>query len=524
MSATFPEDCVANKFINCGKSKKLSFWEYNMSKNSHLSKLLNINLLNGLFTGEMDFKNGLNIISGENGTGKTKLLQQIKGPVKFPGSPKTKSAIKKFTGSNTDRIVIFNPKRNAEKQKLEHFANKLKREGLDSDKIIHTLNEKNINDATFLPYPSLGELFILSYEALTKKDDGSISNKDAIDKIKSNFNLVLEKVFPAYKILSEWKNGKLQFQVQKNGNNPFPVEGLSCGESEALSLMFNIYASRDIQDIYLIDEPEVHLNWSLEEGMFNFLEWFCNEYGKQIIVATHSRMIFQERFLQKTQFLIWKDGKINVDSKISKEISDKIAGDSIKIISALDLHEQTFFVEDDAHVKVIKELSKVTEKDLGAIKLGGSSAVCSFCRAAEAGNIQNAYFLVDGDNQGAPKDLKNNSNYIHLQKYCIQNYLLDTSILSEISKIDCSQIKQKIKKCITDLSCDSKTLVFKKLAEVTEIPDAVLDTFDASKIIDSLAIQIGLTNFRTLVEKFIAKAKEKGNLETIFGEILSKVD
>ena len=103
---------------------------------------------------------------------------------------------------------------------------------------------------------------------------------------------------------------------------------------------------------------------------------------------------------------------------------------------------------------------------------------------------------------------------------------MDISILSEISnpKIDEAGIKQKIRESITSLNSDSKILVFKKLAELNEIPNEILDTFDASKIMDSLATKIGLTNFDTLAEKFIEKSKEKNTLDTIFSEILLKVN
>ena len=77
--------------------------------NPYIIKLKNINLLSGLLIGEMSFQNGLNIVSGENGTGKTKLLQLIK------------MGTKEYANSNTNRIVIFNPKRNAEKQNLDYF-------------------------------------------------------------------------------------------------------------------------------------------------------------------------------------------------------------------------------------------------------------------------------------------------------------------------------------------------------------------------------------------------------------------
>ncbi len=485
-----------------------------VSTNSYITKLKNINLLSGLLTGEMSFQNGLNIISGENGTGKSKLLNQIK------------NGEKEFSNTTTSRIVIFNPKRNADKQNLEHFANKLQKQGLNSKKINESLRQQTFTDANFSPYPAFGELFMVGYEDKARNNTGTISYSDAIKNLAEEFNVILKQVFPSYEILASWVGGNPEINFKKNGSTVFPMEGLSCGESEVFSLIFNVYANRDSQDIYLIDEPEIHLNWSLEEGLFNFLDWFCNKYNKQIIVTTHSRMIFQDRFLKKSQFLIWKDAKIAIDNKISKEISDKIAGDSIKIISALELYQQTFFVEDEAHVKVITELAKATGKDFGVVKLGNCSAVQSFCKAAQKEKIQNALFLVDGDNQNPPQDLKDVSTFIHLKKYCIQNYFLDTFILSEISdpKNNETQIKQTIKDCIIFLNSDNKILVFKKLAEVAEIPNEVLDTFDASKIIESLATKIGLTNFETLAEKFIEKVKEKSTLNMIFDEILSKVN
>jgi len=41
---------------------------------------------------------------------------------------------------------------------------------------------------------------------------------------------------------------------------------------------------------------------------------------------------------------------------------------------------------------------------------------------------------------------------------------------------------------------------------------------------DTLINKIGLKNFNTLVEKFIDKAKEKNILNTIFAEILLKLN
>jgi len=45
-------------------------------------------------------------------------------------------------------------------------------------------------------------------------------------------------------------------------------------------LIFALFYGKDLVQVYLIDEPEIHLNWQLEEKLFEFLNWFSNEYKK----------------------------------------------------------------------------------------------------------------------------------------------------------------------------------------------------------------------------------------------------
>jgi len=481
-----------------------------MKNNPYISKFANINLMEGSFIGEILFSNGLNIISGENGTGKTKLLQKIKGGQKEFGD-----------NIATDKIVAFSPKRNADKINLNEFARKLKNQGLNKKKINETLNSNILKDENFVSYPSFAELFMLNYESLADEGDGSISKKDAVEKVKEDFNSVLRKVFPNYEIIAKWEEGEPNLKIQKNRITPFPVEGLSCGESEALSLIFNIYANKDVQDIYLIDEPEIHLNWTLEEGLFNFLDWFCEECDKQIILVSHSRMIFQQKFLKKTQFLIWENGKIVIKNTINENIREKIAGDAIKTISAIKCDVPIFFVEDDAHEKTLKTLADVLNKNIEIIKLGNSSNIKSFCRLSKTQSMKNVYFLIDGDNQGVDKDLKEEESLIHLKKYCIENYFLDPKILSEISKNSLTeeQAREKINFCIKGMK-DNKFLAFTKLAENSIITEEILDIFDASKILDSLSEEVGFSNKYLLIEAFIRSLNSDQLM--IFQEITCK--
>ena len=48
------------------------------------------------------------------------------------------------------------------------------------------------------------------------------------------------------------------------------IEALSLGETSILALALNVYTTRNSNDVYLIDEPEIHLNWHLEQQLFEF--------------------------------------------------------------------------------------------------------------------------------------------------------------------------------------------------------------------------------------------------------------
>jgi predicted ATPase len=472
-----------------------------------------VNLFEGIFKQKIIFKSGLNIISGENGTGKTKLLEWLKTKHK-----------KFFQGKGTPNIVAFNPKRNSEKRNIQQFADKLRRQKIDKDSINQALNQLQFNDSLFSNYMSFGELFIINYENLL--DDGKLTKPLAAKEVAKNYNSVLEKIFPNYKIKADWQEKKLSLKIEKNGHTVIPIESLSCGESEVFSLIFNIYTSKDKQDIFLIDEPELHLNWNLENGLFTFFDQFCRTYNKQIIVATHSRSIFNQDFFDKIQFLTWDNQHIILKKEISEEIKEKIAGDAIKTISALDVFEKTFFVEDKAHELVVNSLAIKLSKEIGITVLGDCQKVDSVAKIMAKERVNKAFFLRDGDNQNTEKELLSNNNYIRLKKYCIQNYFFNTEILSKIStpNINSDEVKSRIKKCIQSLTKSNRNISYITLAkESIDFPDEVLDTFDCSNILGTLSKDIGLKDENDLIKKYIDEAHSQSMLNEIFSEITNKI-
>src|ERR1700694_4371985 len=106
-----------------------------------------------------------------------------------------------------------------------------------------------------------------------------------MEAMTDDLNTVIQSVFQHYRLISAWNeaNGAPTIRIRKGASTEFPIEGLSLGEQEVLALVASIHTARDRVDVYLIDEPEVHLNWHLEERLFAFLDDHCETADKQAI-------------------------------------------------------------------------------------------------------------------------------------------------------------------------------------------------------------------------------------------------
>ncbi|MBN1367770.1 MAG: ATP-binding protein [Dehalococcoidales bacterium] len=348
-----------------------------------------VNILNGLFFKSIQFENGLNIISGENGTCKTTLLKELKESRNIK--------IKAFETANQIKIIAYSPKRNSERKKIENIFAEMRRDNKMLTKYIDEKASTNFQDNTFVAYASLAELYFLAFDELRK--DG-LAQIDKMKELSKEFNKIIKMIFENYELVSEWdtKTGYPEISISKEGIK-IQIDGLSLGEQEILSLVFNLYTSRNRNDVFLIDEPEIHLNWHLEEALFNFFDWFCTEFKKQVIIATHSRVIFKKPFLNKTQFLFWKDGHIDISKEIPAELRRRISGEGIEIIKLGEFTKPTFFVEDQAHEDIIQVIAEILGNSISVSQCGNSQNVISLFRhSLREGNWSHCYFVIDGDN------------------------------------------------------------------------------------------------------------------------------
>ena len=469
--------------------------------NNHIASAT-VDIFNGLLHGTIQFSPGLNIISGENGTLKTRLLQSLKSGSITPSVP-----------GQAPRMQAISPKRNSERRAVEGILQSFRQHNRTWETTLSERLGGQINDQSFDNYPSLGDLFYLVFEHRCR--DGA--NRQAhMLQLTNDLNSVIQAVFPHYSLVSVWdvQLGAPRIRMRKRESVDFPIEALSLGEQEVLSLIASIDAARDRMDVYLIDEPEVHLNWHLEDRLFAFLDDFCNTHGKQIVVVTHSRTIFKPRFLPKAQFLYWSDeNTVKWSRDLSNEQRRRLAGDAIEVIALGDFSKPTFFVEDAAHTRVLRALGDHFGMEISTSECGNSSNVKSLFLYQKAhGRWSNAVFVIDGDNQGNP--VPGEPQFVQLPVYCIENLFLEPAILAVATGRTTTEVQVVLAAAIVS----QRAQIFRKNKFFEFLADSILpehmtydrlSTFDGSLILSEVLSRLG-TDWAAVAPRYISIARERG--------------
>jgi predicted ATPase len=474
----------------------------------------NLNILNGILLGSMEFKAGLNIISGENGTLKTRLLQSLKQGAAIAADINMPL-----------NIQAISPKRNSERRQAQAIIQMFRQQNRTLDTHLNERLNTQINDQVFENYPSIGDLYYLVFEHQCR--DGG-DRKEHMGTVTDEFNDVIHSIFECHSLVSVWNTemGAPNITIRKSPNIEFPIESLSLGQQEILSLATNIYTSKDRFDVFLIDEPEVHLNWHLEEKLFDFLDLICEKYDKQVIVVTHSRTIFKPRFIERTQFLYWsEEGHVHWGQQLTPEQKKKLAGDAIDVIRLGDFSKPTFFVEDSAHKEILDNLAKVLGVEIGTTECGKSSNVkILYKHSLREGGWQNCFFLVDGDNQG--NSFKEDPKFIHLPAYCLENYLLSPDLVAVVANKSEDEVRELIVQAIkaqrAEILKNNKFLDF-LLDGLTpnDISFERLLYLDASLILESVLLSLGL-NRKEYINDYLNRLNDSGRLDEFFPSLLLK--
>jgi predicted ATP-dependent endonuclease of OLD family len=451
----------------------------------------------------------LTIITGPNGSGKSAVLKKIK----------------EMHGGTT---ILYNPKRNSLRKAFVQAVNDVDRGNRRKNNLLSELSQ-GWNDTNSLPYPSFQETVVAEFRELLDDPDPKETFESMLHRISDEYSVLLKEIFPEYKAIG-WKieKGGLVFKIEKYGKYVVNAEELSTGEQEILSLVFSVNSIKDNCKILLIDEPEQHLNWSLERNLFNYLKKFSRSFNKQVIVATHSRVIFENRFKNNCIYLYFdKNKNIAVSPTAPENIRKQIAGDAVKLL-VTSKNTNVIYLEDDFQERVINKLTqllKISKKVTPIIAVDKKTVTNLYKTSIQNPNspaFKNAYFLVDGDNK--PDKYPDDNRYIHLGKNrCIETYFLDFKCLKNISNRNINEIKKTFCYLVNKIKDEKskENLLYKGEIKENDLKPELIKKFNPKKILQPLIRYLGFENEDDFIEKYIQYViKNKSRLRRIFDEKL----
>lgn len=250
---------------------------------------------------ELNFDEGVNVIIGENGTGKTHLLKYIYALTQFiDKKDNTKIEIaKEFFNTEPSNLV----KNNQENAKLEIIYSKDQKL---TYKIIKDIESKKYNEnISFNDYINLKTLFIPAKDMIShSKGFLALNNKFNLPFDKTYIDIITNAELPEAKQISKVHQNILDklsnviggtvvyendnFYIIKKDNKKIEFS-LEAEGFRKLGLLYKLIRNGliDKDTILLWDEPESNINPELIPLLVDILLDLQKE-GVQIFIATHS--------------------------------------------------------------------------------------------------------------------------------------------------------------------------------------------------------------------------------------------
>lgn len=304
--------------------------------NFYISKL-KINWYKHLsFEGVANFESGVNILLGKNGSGKTSILELIRGASnqENPGVPLNENEITDNSNTYYTRLTFNSPE--AESSYMEtpktnqpwqngHIFPSDKLRYITSSRVIK--NELSVSNIFKIPgfnIPDPGTEINVSDEF----NKAIISEMlEAINEVKGRaFTQGLEEAYRKGLVDFE-KDIKIDFDRDNpvffvdHKNREVSIFNLSSGEKEYLYFYAFLRRIRsDENKIILIDEPELHLHGNQIRKLCELITELSEK--NQIIIATHSSDVLHH-FLRFANIILVEKGKLS-NPKLGDEVSDAI--------------------------------------------------------------------------------------------------------------------------------------------------------------------------------------------------------
>ncbi|NEW96504.1 AAA family ATPase [Rhodopseudomonas sp. BR0G17] len=230
--------------------------------------------------------------------------------------------------------------------------------------------------------------------------------------------------------------------IDVDSQRQFDIDGLSSGEKGLILTTLLIAQSIADNGMILLDEPELHLNPAVCHDLLQFLvEEFSLKKNMQSIICSHSAEILAGA-LDRNDCALYhlRNGRTlaRVRQQDQGEIRDALRRLGSSESEAL-LYKGTISVEGIHDAEILRSGFDDIVRRYKVKQLGGRSQIESDIKELQAAECRGDeiglhYFLFDHD--GKPSNLRDSLlvKMRQLQRYCLENYLLDAEILTDISR------------------------------------------------------------------------------------------
>ena len=277
----------------------------------------------------------------------------------------------------------------------------------------------------------------------------------------------------------------------------FEIDGLSSGEKGLILTFLLIAQNAANNSVILLDEPELHLNPAVCRDLLQlFVDEFAEKKNIQAIICSHSAEILAGTFGRSScELFHLRDGRslAKVRYQDQGEIRDALRRLGSSESEAL-LYRGSVSVEGIHDVEVLQSGFSDLFRRYKLKDRGGRKQVERDIRELQKAeskkeDIGYHYFIFDLDD--APTELTQTEHvrFVQLARYCIENYLLDAEVMTDLSRN--KDYSSEPKQTVTAMRDAMKRLAMAQMD--ARVARAVFKDFDLEQIRFDMDIMSGDT-------------------------------
>jgi hypothetical protein len=279
--------------------------------------------------------------------------------------------------------------------------------------------------------------------------NASVLGAHAREQLDSTFNAVFSELLPGKRIeaIQQKVTGAMTVLIRdERQDRVFDIDNMSSGEKGLILSFLLLRVGAAEGGIILLDEPELHLNPAVCARLIQFLSTHVVQpLGLQVLLCTHSAEVLTTALHREDCAIFHLRTPKDVTPVARRdhaelfEILRRLGLSSMEVVS----WQGTIFLEGDDDIDLLTEAFPNLLAGYQLKSLGGRSEVEKDIRrlqdAENRGEVDRlSSFIFDRDRKPTSLQSSKFVRVLQWDRYCIENYLIDESILFDVMSRYCS--------------------------------------------------------------------------------------